>query len=150
MNRRAVIKMLAHSAALIGAGVLMPAMAVAAWNKRAFDANSQFVAVRTLLGAEPLATDLVVLKVPSIAADGSVVPVSVKTSLASVESISLFVEGNLHPLVAEFIIPEGTEAAVSTRIRMHKSSTITAVVKAGGQLWSASQDTKVTIGGCDG
>ena len=150
MNRRAVIKMLASGAALMGMGVLMPRRALAAWNRSAFEAVSQSVAVRALLGATPQPTDQIVLQAPVTAADGSVVPVSVKTSLTPVESISLFVDGNLYPLVAEFLIPNGTEAAVSTRIRMDKSSTITAVVKAQGGLWSASQYTTVTVGGCDG
>ncbi|WP_428035523.1 thiosulfate oxidation carrier protein SoxY [Amphritea sp.] len=150
INRRAVIKAMACGVGLVGVGVLMPRLAVAAWNKQAFAATSPVAAMKALLGAEPIATDQVVLKVPSIAADGAVVPVTVRTALANVESISVFVAGNRYPLVAEFLLPDGTEAAVSTRIRVHQSSTITAVVKADGQLWSASQETKVSDGGCSG
>lgn len=77
------------------------------------------------------------------------VPVTVRTSMANVESISLFVEGNPAPLVAEFLIPEGTEADVATRVRMASTSTVTAVVKAEGQLYSAAKEVKVVLGGCD-
>lgn len=150
MNRRTVIKAVATGGALIGAGVLMPRLAMAAWNTDAFKADNQGAAMKALLGAEPSASSDVSLKAPSIAENGAVVPVTVKTSAANVESISLFVEGNPTPLVAEFMIPAGTAPQISTRIRMGKTSVITAVVKADGKLMSASQETKVTIGGCGG
>lgn len=150
MNRRKVIKALATGGALIGASVLMPGLALAGWNKEAFGSENQGMAMKSLLGAEPTASADVSLKAPSIAENGAVVPVTVKTTAANVESISIFVEGNPTPLVADFMIPAGTKAEVSTRIRMGKTSNITAVVKADGQLLSASQETKVTIGGCGG
>jgi len=150
MNRRTVIKAIATGSALIGASVLMPRLAMAAWNKDAFYSDNQRTAMSALLGGEPTASAEVSLKVPSVAADGTVVPVTVRTSVTNVESISLFVEGNPTPLVANFIIPAGTIAEVSTRIRLGKTSNITAVVKAEGKLLSASQETKVTIGGCGG
>lgn len=150
MNRRKVIKALATGGALIGVSVLMPGLALAEWNKEAFSSDNQTAAMKALLGAEPTESADVHLKAPSIAENGAVVPVTVKTAAANVESISLFVEGNPTPLVAEFLIPTGTLAEVSTRIRMGKTSKITAVVKADGQLLSASQETKVTIGGCGG
>lgn len=150
INRRTAIKAIATGGALIGASVLMPRLAMAAWNKDAFGSDNQGTAMSALLGGEPTASAQVSLKAPSIAENGAVVPVTVKTSVANVESISLFVEGNPTPLVANFAIPAGTKAQVSTRIRMGKTSTITAVVKAEGKLLSASQETKVTIGGCGG
>ena len=150
MNRRKVIKALATGGALIGASVLMPGLAFAGWNKEAFSSENQSMAMKALLGAEPSESAEINLKAPSIAENGAVVPVTVKTGAANVESISIFVEGNPTPLVAEFMIPTGTKAEVSTRIRMGKTSNITAVVKADGQLLSASQETKVTIGGCGG
>ncbi|MBN0989539.1 thiosulfate oxidation carrier protein SoxY [Amphritea pacifica] len=149
LNRRAIVKAIINGGALVGVGALMPRLAMA-WNKSAFAAQSQVFAVKLLLGGVPVVSDQVIVKAPAIAADGAMVPVTVKTSLDNVESISLFVEANLHPLVAQFIIPNGTEPSVSTRIRMRESSSITAVVKAGGQLMSASQETKVTNGGCEG
>jgi sulfur-oxidizing protein SoxY len=150
MNRRTAIKAIATGGALIGVSVLMPRLAMAAWNKDAFGADNQGGAMKALLGGEPTASADVNLKAPSIAENGAVVPVTVKTTAANVESISIFVEGNPTPLVAEFSIPAGTKAEVSTRIRMGKTSNITAVVKADGKLMSASQETKVTIGGCGG
>ena len=42
------------------------------------------------------------------------------------------------------------EGYESTRIKMGKTSKVIAVVKAGGKVYSASKDVKVTIGGCGG
>ncbi len=39
---------------------------------------------------------------------------------------------------------------MSTRIKMGKTSEVHAVVKAGGKLYSATKEVKVTIGGCGG
>jgi sulfur-oxidizing protein SoxY len=64
--------------------------------------------------------------------------------------MSIFVENNPTPLVVEFMVPAGTEADVATRLRMGKTSNVTAVVKADGKLYSASKEVKVTIGGCGG
>ena len=41
-------------------------------------------------------------------------------------------------------------ADVSTRLKMGKTSNVTAVVKADGKLYTASKEVKVTIGGCGG
>jgi sulfur-oxidizing protein SoxY len=48
------------------------------------------------------------------------------------------------------MIPAGTKAEVSCRIRMGKTSAVTAVVETAAGLFSASKEVKVTIGGCGG
>ena len=70
--------------------------------------------------------------------------------MKNVESISVFVKDNPQPLTASFTLPKGTIADVSTRIKLAQTSTVTAVVKADGKLYSKSQEVKVTIGGCGG
>ena len=45
---------------------------------------------------------------------------------------------------------EGTDAYVATRVKMGESTRVFAVVKADGKLYSASKETKVTLGGCGG
>jgi sulfur-oxidizing protein SoxY len=150
MNRRSVIKAIATGGALVGASVLMPRLAMAAWTEKAFKAEDQATAMNELLGGTPEDSAEVTLKAPDIAENGAVVPVTVRSSMAGVESMSIFVENNPTPLVCEFIIPAGTDADVSTRLRMGKTSKVTAVVKANGKLYSASKEVKVTIGGCGG
>ena len=48
------------------------------------------------------------------------------------------------------MIPAGTEADVQTRLKMGQSTNVVAVVKADGKLYSATKETKVTLGGCGG
>lgn len=151
MNRRSLIKVVAAGGALMGLGVMMPRVAMAAWAREAFEAKGKDAAVKALFGDDvPAVSSEVTLDAPDIAENGAVVPVSVSTSLANVESMSIFIEGNPSPLAAQFIIPEGTAAEVSTRVRMGKTTNVTAVVKADGKLYSASKEVKVTIGGCGG
>ena len=150
MNRRSVVKAIAAGGALVGASVLMPRIAMAAWTTKAFEAEDQAKAMNELLGGAAEESAEVTLKAPDIAENGAVVPVTVRSSMAGVESMSIFVENNPNPLVAQFMIPAGTDADVSTRLRMGKTSKVTAVVKANGKLYSASKEVKVTIGGCGG
>ncbi|MCK5308278.1 MAG: thiosulfate oxidation carrier protein SoxY, partial [Zetaproteobacteria bacterium] len=66
------------------------------------------------------------------------------------ESISIIAEKNASPLTANFILGPGTQGYVSTRIKMGKTSSVIAVVKADGKLYSTGKEVKVTIGGCGG
>lgn len=151
INRRTVVKAIATGGALIGASVLMPKIAFAAWSKDAFQAKEQTAAMNALFSSAALEESAeVTLKAPDIAENGAVVPVTVTSTLSGVESMSIFIEGNPSPLAAEFIIPAGTKADVSTRVRMGKTTKVTAVVKANGKLYSAAKEVKVTIGGCGG
>lgn len=92
----------------------------------------------------------ITLKAPDIAENGAVVPVSIKTDLESVESISIIVENNPNPLAASFELSPEAKAEVSTRIKMNKTSNVIAVVKADGKLHTTQKEVKVTIGGCGG
>ena len=135
----------------VGAGLLAPQAVVAAWNEKAFKAESVDDALAAAMGdASNTASDAIKIKAPDIAENGAVVPVSVSTDMADVESIALLAEGNNTPLVATFMLGEGAIADVSTRIKMGKTSDVIAIVKSGGKLHSARKSVKVTIGGCGG
>jgi sulfur-oxidizing protein SoxY len=60
------------------------------------------------------------------------------------------VEKNPSPLAANFNLADNTEGFVSTRVKMGKTSDLIAIVKSGGNLYSAKKQVKVTIGGCGG
>jgi len=90
------------------------------------------------------------MKIPDIAENGAVVPVTVSTDLADVESISVVVDNNPTPLAASFDLNPKMVPVVSVRIKMGQSSNVRAIVKAGGNLYSTSKEVKVTIGGCGG
>jgi sulfur-oxidizing protein SoxY len=55
---------------------------------------------------------------------------------------------NPQPLAAHFFVPQGTEAAVATRIKLAQSATVYAAVVSAGSLYCAARDVKVTVGGC--
>ena len=153
-TRRSFLKSaLAGSVAgiVLGSGGWLPLQVVAETPKEGFEAKSVNDALHTMYGDTPLAdSSAVVLQVPDTAENGAVVPVSVQTSLPKVESISIFVQDNPTPLAASFELEPGMEADVSTRIKMAKSSTVIAVVKADGKLYTTRKDVKVTVGGCAG
>ncbi len=135
----------------VGAGLMTPQAVVAAWNEKAFKAESVDDALAAAMGdASNTASDAIKIKAPDIAENGAVVPVSVSTDMADVESIALLAEGNNTPLIATFMLGEGAIADVSTRIKMGKTSDVIAIVKSGGKLHSARKSVKVTIGGCGG
>ena len=137
--------------AAVGAGLLTPQAVVAAWNEKAFKAESVDDALAAAMGeASTTASDAIKIKAPDIAENGAVVPVSVSTDMANVESIALLAEGNKTPLVATLMLGEGAVADVSTRIKMGKTSDVIAIVKSDGKLLSARKSVKVTIGGCGG
>ena len=65
-------------------------------------------------------------------------------------NISIFADKNPQPLAASFILPEGTAADVSVRIRLGETQVVSAVVESDGKLYTTEQEVKVTIGGCGG
>jgi sulfur-oxidizing protein SoxY len=135
----------------VGAGVLAPRVLWAEWPQGAFTAKSSADAVAALLGeGASEASSQIEVKAPDIAENGAVVPVTVSSTLEQVQSISILADKNATPLIASFELPEGTEAYVSTRIKMAQTGDVIAVVKAGGKLYSARKNVKVTIGGCGG
>ena len=137
--------------AALGAGLLAPRMVLAAWPTKAFKATSVDSAMDALLGGHQLdGSDKISIRAPDIAENGAVVPISITTSIANVESISIVAEKNATPLTASFILGKGAEGFVSTRIKMGKTSSVIAVVKADGKLYSTGKEVKVTIGGCGG
>ncbi len=154
MKRRVFLKgSLAASAmgAAVGAGLLTPQAVLAAWPKAAFEAKKVEDSLSNLMGtAATDASSDITVKAPDIAENGAVVPVTVSTSIAGVESIAILAEKNPSPLAASFDLGKGAEGFVSTRIKMGKTGDVIGVVKAGGKLYAARKGVKVTIGGCGG
>jgi sulfur-oxidizing protein SoxY len=152
--RRKFVKTAAFVGATVSLGstaVLMPQQAIGAYAQAAFDAKNVDSAINSSLGSSAhTPSDQIKLKAPDIAENGAVVPVTVSTSMANVTGISIVVVANASPLTSSYVLPPGSEAYVSTRIKMAKTSDVLVVVKADGKLYSASKEVKVTIGGCGG
>ena len=149
-KRRLLLRGTLGAGALAGAGLLAPRAVLAAWPKEAFTAKTVDEGMAALLQGKPTASGDVSIKAPDIAENGAVVPITVETTLANVESISVFIANNPSPLAASFVLGTGASAFAATRVKMGKTSDVIAVVKAGGALQSASKEVKVTIGGCGG
>jgi len=146
----------AGAVALVGLGELpfSVAPALAAANDKypldAFKAKSAADAIKSLYGQAAEPSDKVKLDAPEIAENGAVVPISVTSTLADVTSISILVAENPNALAASYRIPPGTLPAVANRLKMAKTGDVIAIVEAGGKLYSATKEVKVTVGGCGG
>jgi len=139
------------SMALLALASLPRALLAAVWPKDSFNSTSASGALNALLGTDVATpSDQVHMKVPEIAENGAVVPVSINTSLENVESISIVVNKNPRPLAATFEIPPGTLPKIASRIKMGETSEVMAVVKTSNGIFSTSSEVKVTIGGCGG
>lgn len=155
VTRRLVLRG-AGSVALAGLGVVvLPAPTVfAAANDKypedAFKQKDSKEAIRLLYGRTAEPSDKIKLDAPEIAENGAVVPISVSTSLADVTSVAFVVPENPNVLAAYYKIPQGTMPNVANRLKMAKTSNVTVIVEAGGKLFSASKEVKVTVGGCGG
>jgi sulfur-oxidizing protein SoxY len=146
----------AASVALVGLGNLpfglAPAFAAAndKYPEDAFKQKSDADAIKSLYGKTAEPSDNVKLDAPEIAENGAVVPISVSSGLADVTSISILVSENPNALAASYKIPAGTLPSVASRLKMAKTTNVIAIVEAGGKLYSATKEVKVTVGGCGG
>lgn len=153
MNRRNVLKT-GSGAALMGvlaaAGIIRPGLALADWNKAAFDAKSMADTLKALGAGSPAESKDVQVTGPDIAENGAVVPVGVSSTLPNVTMVAILIEKNPNALAASFTLPAGTEANVQTRVKMGQTSNVYALVKADGKFYMATKEIKVTLGGCGG
>jgi sulfur-oxidizing protein SoxY len=132
------------------AGLLKPGMALAVWNKAGFEAKDLNSALASIGGGGAAASGDISVKAPDIAENGAVVPVEITSNIAGTEAIAIVGEKNALPLIADFKLMNGAQGYVSTRIKMGTTSNVVAVVKAGGKVYKAHKEVKVTIGGCGG
>jgi sulfur-oxidizing protein SoxY len=134
----------------MAAGLLKSGEVFAAeWNKAAFD-SKDLAGVMGAVGGTGAAAGDISVKAPDIAENGAVVPVEITSNIAGTESITIIGEKNTQPLIAQFGLMNGAQGYVSTRIKMGATSNVRALVKAGGKMYTAAKEVKVTIGGCGG
>ena len=135
----------------LGAGLLTPRMVMASWPKSAFDSRSVDDVLTNLVGSTDTSdNERIQIRAPDIAENGNVVPITVETTIANIETISILTEQNAAPLTASFVLGASADGFVATRMKMGKTSDVIAVVKADGKLHSSRKEVKVTIGGCGG
>lgn len=146
IDRRFIIR----SMLAFGASLALPRILLAARPDKAFESTDADGVYTELFGEIPVDSDRVVMKIPDIAENGAVVPVTISTDLEKVESISVVVVNNPTPLAASFNMGPRSQPKISVRIKMGQSSIVRAIVKADGKLYSTEKEVKVTIGGCGG
>lgn len=151
MNRRLFLK--GMTACLAGWAAFRSVVATALeWPKAVFEKDTETDAVKELFGDMPVMESAdVKIKAPLQAENGAVVPIKITTSLADAESISVMVEKNPVPFITSVNLQPGKSGGLySARIKMGETSKVSAYVKAGGKVHLASQEIKVTVGGCGG
>ncbi len=148
-TRRVALKSTGAFATLVSLGIITQSQAQAAVDHASFQVKTLDDALKAI-GGTAANSDQVSVVSPDIAENGAVVPVGATSKLPNTTEMYLIVEKNPTPLSAGFIIPAGTTADVQTRLKMGQSTNVIAVVKADGKLYSATKETKVTLGGCGG
>ena len=128
---------------------LMPIRAFAAlWNKAAFESVQLKDATGYLnIDTETPSADIVIVA-PERAENGAIVQVEVKSNIANTEAISILVEKNPTPLIANFMFSNGAEPFVITRIKMAETSDIKVVAKVGNQYYTNAKNVVVLENGC--
>jgi sulfur-oxidizing protein SoxY len=150
-GRRGFVKLAGGAAALAATGFGEAALAQQpGWNKAAFEGKSVNDVVKALGGSAAADSGDIAITAPDIAENGAVVPIGVTSKVPGTQAVYILVDKNPNALAAGFTIPQGTEANVSTRIKMGQTSDVFALVKANDKFFVAKKEVKVTLGGCGG
>ena len=136
--------------AALGAALLKPGRALAAWNKGAFEAKSAIDAMRALGVSNAEDSKAIEIRAPEIAENGAVVPIDITSNIPGTTSISVFIEKNPFPYTGTFDFSQGAVPYVHLRVKIGESSPVRVVVTAGGKHYTSAKEVKVTIGGCGG
>ncbi|ADN09041.1 thiosulfate oxidation carrier protein SoxY [Sulfurimonas autotrophica] len=154
MQRRDFFKKLGTAAAVTA---VIPAMSFADDAKPVSPNKMDFqTAVNAITGGKtPKPSKKVKLKVPEIAENGAVVPVTVEvdspmTQSNYVKAIHILSGKNSNARCIDvFLTPANGKAMFATRIKLGGTQNVTALVElSDGEFLTASQSVKVTIGGC--
>ena len=133
------------------AAIFMGPLRALASIRDSFKAETVEGALQGVLGDLPVEeSDAINFKIPDIAENGAVVPVSVSTELEGVKAISIVIENNPNPLTSRFEISPDVVADVSTRVKMGESSIVRVYVETADKIYTTAKEVKVTIGGCGG
>ena len=153
LNRRLFLRAASAVGVLcLGAvGGLLPRSARAAWPQAGFDARDVKELMSALFkDAAASPSSSVQVLAPEIAENGTVVPITIKTTLPKIESITLVAEGNPRPLAAVFRPDARASSMIGIRVKLAKTQAVTAIVRSDGKLYKASKEINVSVGGCGG
>ena len=149
MNRRNFLGLGIGAAAVAVIPTTLSAVDYRKTMPKVWDAPKVESGMEQVFGTSSTTEGKVKLKAPEIAENGAVVPITVSSKLEG-SRVAIFQDANPESVVAVFTVPKGGIINYQLRIKMAKSGNVTAVVEAGGKLYSASKQVKVTAGGCGG
>ena len=148
-KRRRLLRLTAGlaTAAALGARGIRGALA-ADRNDAGFRARTAADALISVGVSNPGPSKDILFKAPDVAENGAAVPIEVTSRIPNTQSITVIADKNPFPLVAIFDFSGGAEPYASTRIKLGDSSTVRAIVQAGGRHYMAVRDVRVIVGGC--
>jgi sulfur-oxidizing protein SoxY len=154
MQRRSFLRGLGLVAA--ASAVVTPSMVLAAEAPKGQNAMTIEAAIAAITGGKSVVVSPKVhLKAPEIAENGAVVPVTVEvdspmTDDDYVKAIHIFATKNSNVRCADVMLTPANGAAMfASRVKLGTSQDVMALVETSkGEFLSASQNVKVTIGGC--
>lgn len=158
-QKKALAALSRREALLLAAGATMVAAGGVVLNSSPANADAKMIdeALKKLIGDTKPVDGKITLDLPQIAENGNTVPigVSVESPMTAdnyVKAVHLFADGNPTPGVASlYFTPMSGKAEASTRMRMAGTQNVVAVAEmSDGKVFRASQEVKVTIGGCGG
>ena len=148
-NRRNFLKRTTITCSGLFLSLWQPISAWAAeWQKKAFEARDSNAALAALGAQAPGPGKQILLEVPEIADDGAHIRVRVMSAIPGTDWIAVLVDKNPAPLAAQFTLTSGTEPDVETNVKLAQTSSVRAVVRAGGKYFAVAKEVKVTVGGC--
>lgn len=132
----------------VGAGLLRPVDSLALADPLdAFAARSEADVLRVLFGsARALPSQDVRIDAPVQSMQDKATPLKVWCDLDEVAMIAIVTQNNQYPLNT-FVRLFSAAGYYSTRIRLEQTSPVTAYAQAGGRVYSASAQIKVSQGG---
>ncbi len=118
-------------------------------NDDAFSAESLDEALAEFYPGEQItSSDQINIDAHDLVENGAYVPVSITSTLPEVNSISVFVEKNPNPLIANFNLGPHARPFIATRIKMAEPSNVIIVIRSGGKLFKQQKFIEVVAGGC--
>lgn len=151
ISRRHMLKSALAGFAMLKAGLLLPANVFAAWPAKVFSITKPDETIQELFGERVITTtNQIDIQMPPGAENGAIVPITIKTYLSNVQSISLIAEKNPIALLGQFTFKgKGSGEYLRSRIKLAESSHVIVVIEANCQLYTAKQYIEVLKGGCD-
>ncbi|GGC87422.1 thiosulfate oxidation carrier protein SoxY [Undibacterium terreum] len=128
------------------AGGLLAKLSYAAASRKAFEANSTAEALKNFSEKDvPEVSNRLLIGVPEISAEPDRIAVHLRSELPGTDMMLLMSANTVPPVLAQFTIPIGTEADISTQVKLKDTTTLQLVVRAGGKLYTAQKEVKIAV-----